>query len=491
MLSPSLQLDIHLVSLSDILRALSLYSWCCFLGEIAAAFTAGHISAEDAIKIAYYRGQVIASNTAKGGMLAVGLGLQEASAFIEPYKDKVAVACYNSPNNLTLSGDADAIEEIKEHLEASNLFNRKLKTNGIAYHSPHMLSAASEYRELLESTKCCSNAMLWNSGRCRMLSTVSRNGGEKDMKGYDYWAANLERPVFFESAMRRMTEEFPDVNTIVEIGPHPALAGAIREVASPIQKPLSHLSTLKREQNDMDQILTLAGELWARGSKIDINTVTRPERSLGGGEIENVPGWLLTDLPTYRWNYAKKYISEPRQSREHRGCKHPRHDLLGRRLPGLSHTEPQWRNVLRLGDISWLKHHTVSVSFLTVIHQTNFPQLDNEVVFPAAGYLLMAIEAATQLNLDAIEPSQVRSYTLKSLLINTALIVPGDNDGIETLFALRPNRHEPTSTPKNISGRLYEFRVSSITARENICTEHASGIIGINVSQGGKYQPVL
>ena len=425
-------------------------------------------------------------------MLAIGLGLEQASALIKPYDDSVSVACHNSPNSFTLSGDADAIEEIKEHLEASSIFCRKLRTNGIAYHSHHMGSAASEYRKLLESRKCCNNTMPWKNRRSRMLSTVSKNGEEEDIRGSNYWAANLERPVFFEDGMRRMREEFPDVNTIVEIGPHPALAGAIRDVASSLQKPLSHLPTLKREQNDVDQMLTLAGELWAKGSTIAIDTVTRAERSLESGEIENIPGSLLTDLPTYRWNYAKKYTSEPRQSREHRGCKHPRHDLLGRRLPGLSHTEPQWRNVLRLGDLSWLKHHTVSVFFSDFIHfQTDFSQLGNEVVFPAAGYLLMAIEAVTQLNLDAIEPSQVRSCTLRNLLINTALIVPDDNDGIEILFALHPYGHEPTSTPENISGRLYEFKVSSITARENICTEHASGIIGINVNQGGKHHTGL
>ncbi len=97
-------------------------------GEIAAAYCAGHISVEDAIKIAYYRGQ--ASGQASDdvepqqGMLAAGLGAPDVSKYIEG--SPVAIACYNSPNSTTLSGMVEALTAIETRLKADGHFARML-----------------------------------------------------------------------------------------------------------------------------------------------------------------------------------------------------------------------------------------------------------------------------------------------------------------------------------------------------------------------------
>lgn len=341
------------------------------VGEIAAAFTAGYLSAEDAIRIAYYRGKVVASASVKGEMLAVGLGAEEVSVYLENYQGSVVIGCHNSPKSVTLSGNADAVEELRQQLETKEIFARKLRTGGKAYHSHHMVLAASEYKVLLKDAEICSVVIPRNEWRCRMMSTVSNRFVDDERMDSAYWAANLESPVFFNQAIHTLTEEVPDLDMIVEIGPHSALSGPIRQIFAQMDKPLSYMPTLKRDHNDIDQLLTLAGELWTRNSPIAMSAVTRVERSLATGKVEEVSGSLLVDLPPYQWNYAKKYLSEPRQSREHRACKHPRHDTLGRRLHGLSPSEPQWRNILRLEDVPWLKHHTVSPSLAIVGSFTN------------------------------------------------------------------------------------------------------------------------
>ncbi|KAI4095110.1 MAG: hypothetical protein LQ344_001761 [Seirophora lacunosa] len=327
-------------------------------GEIAAAFTAGYLSAEDAIRIAFYRGKVVASASACGAMLAVSLGAAEVLPYLEAHKNGVVVACHNSPHSVTLSGNAKAIGELKEYFETKGIFVRELRTAGKAYHSHHMTPVATEYKDLLESKDLSAARMPPTGRRCRMMSTVSNAFLADKRTDPAYWALNLENPVLFSQAIARLTHEMPHLDTIVEIGPHPALSGPIRQISAATDKVLSYLPTLKREENDVDQLLTLAGELWARNSPIDISEVTSIERSSSEGIVESVSGSLLVDLPPYQWNYSKKYVSEPRQSREHRGCQHARHDLLGRKIPGLSLAEPQWRNVLRLADLPWLKDHT-------------------------------------------------------------------------------------------------------------------------------------
>lgn len=304
-------------------------------------------------------------------MLAVSLDAAEILRYLERYQNQVVVACHNSPNSVTLSGDAAAIDKLKACFDAEKIFARVVRTGGKAYHSSHMVPAALEYRDLLINADLCGIATPQKSRRCRMISTVSNDFVDDEGIDPTYWALNLESPVLFNQAITKLTESMPDLNMIVEIGPHPALSGPIRQIAANTDKALSYIPTLKRGKNDADQLLNLAGELWARDSAIDISTVTSIERFLPNGDVEKMPGSLLVDLPTYQWNYSKKYYSEPRQSREHRECKHPRHDLLGRAFPGLSPGDPQWRNILRLGDIPWLKDHTVSDRRIDIFSLTN------------------------------------------------------------------------------------------------------------------------
>lgn len=99
-------------------------------GEIAAAYCAGRLSIENAIKIAYYRGQASTTDPEEDepaqGMLATGLGRPEVSKYIEGSEPPVAIACYNSAKSTTLSGTAEALAAIQTRLEADSHFARML-----------------------------------------------------------------------------------------------------------------------------------------------------------------------------------------------------------------------------------------------------------------------------------------------------------------------------------------------------------------------------
>lgn len=112
-------------------------------GEIAAAYAAGVISADDAICIAYYRGMhghlAAGRDGQKGAMMAAGITVDDASELIRShvFQGRANIAAYNSSNSLTLSGDEDAIEELKVILEDEEKFARLLRVEK-AYHSHHM-----------------------------------------------------------------------------------------------------------------------------------------------------------------------------------------------------------------------------------------------------------------------------------------------------------------------------------------------------------------
>ena len=111
-------------------------------GEIAAAFAAGRLLLGQAIIAAYYRGYVLGKQSGQGAMMAVGMSFEHAEEEISTasLQGTVRVACINSPKSVRISGDEPAIDTLLGLFQARNIFARKLKTGGQAYHSHHMMA---------------------------------------------------------------------------------------------------------------------------------------------------------------------------------------------------------------------------------------------------------------------------------------------------------------------------------------------------------------
>lgn len=345
-------------------------------GEIAAAYAAGYISASDAIIMAYCRGQVVRDINTNGAMMAVGIGAKAIESYLaQPgTAGRVSIACHNSPSGVTLSGDAAAIDELQDRLTKEKIFARIVKTGGKAYHSPHMIPASAAYERLVQTSKASVLPFdLPLETDTRMVSSVTNSvlpqGAVLDV---DYFSANLRQPVLFNQAVQTIltAPEFEDVNLLVEIGPHSAMSGPIRQIKTALgAAKLEYLPTLLRDQHCATEVLRFAGDLFLRNYPLDLDRVTSIEETLGNGKIICKRGSLIVDLPSYQWS-TKRFWAEARHSIEQRQPKYPRHDILGSLIPGASLSEPIWRNVLRMRDIPWLKDHS----------------LGGEAVFPAAAY---------------------------------------------------------------------------------------------------------
>ena len=85
--------------------------------------------------------------------MAVGMGEQNAEAEIHSagLEDGIRVACKNSPENSTLSGNEEAIDILLERLSNRTTFARKLHTSGLAYHSYDMANLGSTNQTLLST----------------------------------------------------------------------------------------------------------------------------------------------------------------------------------------------------------------------------------------------------------------------------------------------------------------------------------------------------
>ncbi|KAI3339977.1 hypothetical protein F4824DRAFT_487475 [Ustulina deusta] len=432
-------------------------------GEIAAAYAAGAITDEQAILAAYFRGVAVDKLTQKGTMLAVGLGPEEAAPYLE---EGIRIACYNSPQSVTLSGDEDAAANVKAKLEADGIFVRALKTSGRAYHSHHMKDVGAIYEECANRGFAFLDALEFPKREkdAKLPVFISSVTGELKLNfqpGPEYWRQNLESPVRFTQAMIRMTElEGLGINHIVEIGPHSALAGPIRQLRDKLgvsSRDLEYSATLSRGENSVTRLLDLAGALFIKGYPIDLARVNSIEDQDRLGNITLRKGIPLVDLPRYAWNYSAGALrAKHRTNMEFQNRKFARHDLLGSIIPGVIRDQAQWRNMLDIHDLPWLEQH----------------KLGSQPVFPATGYIAVAVEAARQFFHEKVKFEGPFKYFIPRLSIKAALNLPPSGTAIEVMTSVR---FQPVSNAVSSTNWL-EFTIQSFL--EGIWTEHCVGVIG-------------
>ncbi|ERF76568.1 hypothetical protein EPUS_05841 [Endocarpon pusillum Z07020] len=409
-------------------------------GEIAAAVSAGHISADEGIVIAYYRGYVGSNSELPGAMITVGLSCEDGvqKLFEHHFENVLRIACVNSPQSITVSGDANAIEGFLAALQQEGIFTRKLRTDNKAYNSSHMSFLGDEYERLLSTAGIGSRSSPYRpDSSVSMVSTVTE--GEASAKSTNrarYWRTNLESPVLFLGAMTRLLSRHP--HHIIEIGPHSTLELPIKQIRAQLTAndlPGSYLSALSRAKNPVTTLLHMAGQLYLHNLKIHFDKINQ----LNSTDLEKEKQFqVLVDLPKYRWAYGPLSCFEPRASSDMRNRRYPRHDLLGSIMPGGPPQCPTWRNVLRLEDSPWLQDH----------------KLGDSIVFPAAGYLTMAMEALAQTNpLDHSTPSV--------------------SDGVEVFTRLDVKGRYAMTT----SSQWWDFEISSFNNNRSFI--HATGTIGI------------
>ncbi|KAI1206598.1 polyketide synthase [Annulohypoxylon truncatum] len=440
-------------------------------GEIGAAYAAGHLSAYRAIMAAYFRGRTVVQHARVGAMIAVGLGKEAAQTFITEHDltEQISLACDNSPESTTLSGDAYAVEKLLAILHRQGIFVRKLKTNDKAYHSKHMKEIRHIYQQSLErvwhadqqlGSKSASNGDVPHQiidSHVRIISSVT--GVELtsgDMATIAYWVTNLESPVRFCDAVKGMFGI--GRYHLLELGPHSALELPIKQIAASENRAPDYYAynpALIRGKDGAVTLLSLVGSLFLQG-----NDDLPLENILPDNLVpESLERRVLTDLPHYSWDYTAPTLwTESRAVTEFRNRPFPRHDLLGSQIHGASKLTTTWRNIVDVDEVPWLKDHCLGPS----------------VVFPAAAYLAMGAEAACQVNgihLHDCPGIEMRHFNFLKAMDFHAEHRPR----LEVVTEMR--RAYVTSVLA--SDTWWHFTVSSISGEDSCATIHATGFVSL------------
>ncbi|CCF44299.1 hybrid PKS-NRPS protein [Colletotrichum higginsianum] len=481
------------VALVDVLRAAGVNFSAVVghsSGELAAAYATGLISAADCIRMAYYRGRFCmlgrspnfdtATNDYKtGGMVAVGLSMDEAQALLAEDElnlgGHVIVACNNSPKSVTLSGDLDKLRELNAVLRERNIPSQMLRVDQ-AYHSPHMARAGVAYQEALARCRLEAPPRHPSSKACTWVSSVypdwdpittqDPDAVPESVRNAQYWVENMMSPVRFREALEKAAP-LGETSLILEVGPHPALRRQVADTWAAAGKSCPYRGTLARGADDSESLAGLLGFLWQHGVPIDLSILDSAPSSQ---QLSDAPvkGSLactpLSGLPTMPWQHNRVYWRESAKLTQfiHR---EEANGLLGHCVKGESSyggiqpldTESSvaagggfkmlrgwsWRQILRLSELPWLNGHSVQ----------------GQIVFPAAGYCVMAMDAAKQLTkgLRGLPETgldtdlELEVVELRDIEFGRAVVFPDKgNEGVNISLHLHDiqfkNHHKDTGT---------------------------------------------
>ena len=267
-------------------------------GKIAAAIAAGALTIKSCMVLAFHRGRIASLISRRGAMLAPGASQNEVQALVQNIKNgTAAVACFNGPSLITVSGDENAILELQQLAKDRGIFARRLKVD-VAYHSYHMEEIVEDYLKAIKTIEVRSR-----DDSVKYFSSLE--GQRTQLKTLDarYWCQNMTNPVQFHQAMQAMcanghNNSVEAIDMLIETGPHSSLKTPIHEILhdNKIWGPnIKYLPSLCRDQDANIDILRLAPALFATGYDVDIPAINSIQAAQEG------EGTLLCDLPSYSW----------------------------------------------------------------------------------------------------------------------------------------------------------------------------------------------
>lgn len=425
-------------------------------GEIAAAYCAGAINREQALRLAYFRG-VVSEKLAersrepgglKLGMLSVGLGEDAAIDYLRErgWAGQVSVGCVNSPKNVTLTGLSGTLDEMYRIFDEDEIFARRLSMP-VAYHSVHMGAVAEEYYSLVEKELKSSRTPV-HAGKPSMVSAVT---GQRimldELRETSYWVRNLVDPVRFSDALSAVAaqNEKRDSLYLMEIGPQAALRRPVQDTLSPLlgdssSRKWGYSNTLDPKKGEASTLLTSLGQAWCAGFDVDIARINKA--AVEDMEVDMVDGpRMVPELPSYPFDHSRIFWDESRLSKRFAFRQHRRHGLLGLRARDFNTHEASWRHIIRHLENPWILDHS----------------LNGSPIYPGSGMIVMAIEGLRQITtLD--EGMAIKGYRVRDVRFKRALDVDDSEHGVEAQLHLRQRR----DNVNNSLQKWYDWRVFTL-----------------------------
>lgn len=249
------------------------------MGEIAAAYASGGITAEDAMLIAAHRSRLMGEGEnslgeeEQGAMAVVEL----TAAEIEALDGNIEPAVYTGPGMTTVGGPRPEVLALVEKLDAEGKFARALNVKGAGHTSAVDPILGELYADIAGIEPRPLHTTLYSSVD---RGEIYRPGAL--VHDEDYWIRMTRQPVMLQDATEAA---FASGHTqIVEISPNPiALMGLMSTAFAVGKSDAQLLFSLKRKVDPTESLLDLLAKLYVAGAPVDYTAV------FGSGALVDAP----------------------------------------------------------------------------------------------------------------------------------------------------------------------------------------------------------
>ena len=353
------------------------------VGEIVAAHLAGVFDLPDALALVAARGRLMQALPAGGGMVALLASAAQVEQLLAT-APQLAIAAYNGPANTVVSGPLPALAELEAQASAQGLACHRLAVSH-AFHSPAMAPMLEAFAQVLAGIR-------FSPPRIPLVSNVSGTLAGPEIAQASYWCHHVLRPVRFADGMAALAAE--GVSTFLELGAKPTLIGMGRQCLPQLEA--RWLPSLRPGSNDWQVILSSLAKLHCSGTSVDWQAFHRP-----------FPHAVVA-LPPYPFQRQRYWWARPGEEAaaslwldQILGDQAPM-PRAGAGWPGLQPLELPGSEERRLAT-------TLNAS--TPADLTDH-RIRQQVVFPAAGFVQLALQALQSLG----EPLALANLELERTL---------------------------------------------------------------------------
>jgi acyl transferase domain-containing protein len=226
------------------------------LGEYAAAYAAGIMSLEDAMRVVVARGRGAALCAGKGAMVAVSAPREVIDRGLTEIGD-LELAGHNAPQDFVASGSPEAVAAFAAFVQGEG-GRAKVLPVPFGSHSRWVEPALPTLATALAQTT-------FQPSRLAVAANVSgKLAAAGEMSTADYWLSQMRKPVRFAEGIEALAAL--GITHYIEIGPHPVLCAAGVECLGDEQ---TWLASMRREGSAWTDLLEGVQRLFVDGARID------------------------------------------------------------------------------------------------------------------------------------------------------------------------------------------------------------------------------
>lgn len=255
------------------------------MGEVAAAYVAGALSMEDAVRVIVTRSRLLARIAGHGAMALLDLDERETLERIAGIADRVSVAALNGPRSTVISGDPAAIDDLLVQLDDEGIFCRRVKVD-VASHS-------AQTDPLLADLAAELSVLTPQQPSIPFYSTPRPDAPVDALLDAAYWVDNLRHAVRLNTAVQRMIGD--GIDTFVEIAPHPVLLSSLGDIAADADAAVRTYAGPRRDEPELRRLLDLVARLHVSGVAVAWERIARPDAN-------------VVRLPSYPWQRERHWI---------------------------------------------------------------------------------------------------------------------------------------------------------------------------------------